>query len=303
MPLFSVIIPTYNRSDLLEQTLKSVWQQTFRDFEVIVVDDGSTDSTNHVLDRFSDRLISVRQENLGPSAARNTGVRLARGEYLAFLDSDDLWFPWTLETYARAISEHAAPTCVMGAWSRFSSQEELAVQKRSLIVRKFPDFLKAGQTPLFWGTNIAVRAVEMIEVGGFCEAIRVFEDQDVGLRLGTCPNFVKIEQPITVAYRETPGSLTTSAEKSLEGILYVLDQEQIGAYPGGASRRHERRRYITFTVRSLSLGLLRTGHLRGAGRLYCRTMVWHVLLGRLRYLVGFPIACCVAALKTFLRFR
>jgi glycosyltransferase involved in cell wall biosynthesis len=298
MPLFSVIIPTFNRAALLERALDSVWRQTFRDFEVIVVDDGSTDSTDLVLERFADRLVAVRQENAGPSAARNRGAALATGEYLAFLDSDDLWFPWTLATYAKAIGEHQRPASVMGAWLRFSRDEQLKVQQEALTVTEYPDFLHAGQVPLFWGTGIViVRATELRTIGGFSGKIRVFEDQDLGLRLGIRPRFLKIESPITVAYRDTPGSLTTCTRHSVEGILYLVEQERLGRYPGGLPRRNDRRRYIAYTVRSQSVGLLRAGQCRDAGRLYWKTVSWHLVLGRVRYLLGFPLAWCAAAIR------
>src|ERR1700751_565412 len=98
-PSFSIIIPTFNRAGLLQQALESVAQQTFRDFETLVVDDGSTDVTPQVAASFGARLL--RQENRGPGAARNLGIQHARGNYIAFLDSDDQWLPWTLETYHR----------------------------------------------------------------------------------------------------------------------------------------------------------------------------------------------------------
>src|SRR5437660_10167324 len=102
--LFSVVIPTYNRVDLLAQTLDSVWCQDFTDFEVVVVDDGSNDGTREYLRGLGDRIRVVQQANGGPGAARNAGIREASGNYVALLDSDDLWFQWTLKAFARAIA-------------------------------------------------------------------------------------------------------------------------------------------------------------------------------------------------------
>jgi glycosyltransferase involved in cell wall biosynthesis len=100
-PEFSVIIPAYNRRALLIETLNSVWQQTFADFEVIVVDDGSTDGTAEYLGSLGAKVQCVMQDNFGPGAARNRGLEIANGRYVAFVDSDDVWFPWTLETMRR----------------------------------------------------------------------------------------------------------------------------------------------------------------------------------------------------------
>jgi len=92
-PLVSVVIPTYNRGWSLRESIDSVLNQTFRDFELIVVDDGSLDDTRKILEDYRGRLIAVHQGNAGVSAARNHGAATARGTYLAFLDSDDIWLP------------------------------------------------------------------------------------------------------------------------------------------------------------------------------------------------------------------
>ena len=94
--------------------LDSVFAQTWTNYEVIVADDGSTDGTGDVLATYGDRIRVVTQQNSGPGTARNLGIELARGEYLAFLDSDDVWFPWTLASYARAIHDYGQPTIIAG---------------------------------------------------------------------------------------------------------------------------------------------------------------------------------------------
>jgi glycosyltransferase involved in cell wall biosynthesis len=93
LPLVSVVIPTFNRAGMLQEAIDSVLDQKSKDFELIVVDDGSTDGTCHILNRYKQRLRAVYQPNQGVSAARNTGIRMARGPWIAFLDSDDLWLP------------------------------------------------------------------------------------------------------------------------------------------------------------------------------------------------------------------
>jgi glycosyltransferase involved in cell wall biosynthesis len=108
MPLVSVIIATYNRARWLPGTIESVLAQTFRDFELIVVDDGSTDNTTAVLQPFDGRLRYTHQVNAERGAARNTGMRIASGEFVAFLDSDDLWTPTKLE--AEVASLRADPS-------------------------------------------------------------------------------------------------------------------------------------------------------------------------------------------------
>jgi len=107
MPKVSVIIPTYNRSALIKQAIDSVFAQTYRDFELIVVDDGSTDSTQEIIASYLPETLSYYyQPNAGPSAARNLGIENARSSWIAFLDSDDYWLPKKLETHIAWCQTH-----------------------------------------------------------------------------------------------------------------------------------------------------------------------------------------------------
>ena len=106
---FSVVMPVYNRAKYLRQAIDSVLSQTFTDYELIAVDDGSTDDSPEILKSYGNRITVVRQPNQGPEVARNTGAALAQGEYLAFLDSDDIFSPHVLETYDRIIRAFDSP--------------------------------------------------------------------------------------------------------------------------------------------------------------------------------------------------
>ena len=97
IPFVSVIIPTFNRGWILKEAVDSVLGQTYRNFELIVVDDGSTDNTAQILETYQGRITVIRQENAGVSAARNRGIRKASGRLISFLDSDDLWLSGKLE--------------------------------------------------------------------------------------------------------------------------------------------------------------------------------------------------------------
>lgn len=104
-PRYSIVIPTYNRASSVENTLAGCFAQSFENFEIVVVDDGSSDDTLAVLEKIADpRLVIVAQENAGPAAARNHGMRKASGEYIAFLDSDDVWYPNFLQQAEDAYS-------------------------------------------------------------------------------------------------------------------------------------------------------------------------------------------------------
>src|SRR5215210_566395 len=110
-PRISVVVPLYNKATFVRRTLNSIAQQTYTDFEVIVVDDGSTDGgAGIVLTEGDPRVRVVTQENMGPGAARNRGISEARGELIAFLDADDEWFPRYLEEGVRLLDESGAGT-------------------------------------------------------------------------------------------------------------------------------------------------------------------------------------------------
>ncbi len=106
MAKVSVIIPTYNRAEYVTQAIDSVLAQTYTDYEIIVVDDGSTDKTREVLEPYMDKITYIYQENIGVSVARNRGIKAAKGDWIAFLDSDDEWLPGKLAVQIRAVERH-----------------------------------------------------------------------------------------------------------------------------------------------------------------------------------------------------
>ena len=122
MPKVSVIIPTYNRAGLISQAIDSVLQQTFSDFEIIVVDDGSTDETETVVRRYGDRVRYVWTHNGGTGHARNVGMQHARGMYLTFLDSDDVLYPYALELETRLLERFPAVSMVCAEVTGFSDR-------------------------------------------------------------------------------------------------------------------------------------------------------------------------------------
>jgi cellulose synthase/poly-beta-1,6-N-acetylglucosamine synthase-like glycosyltransferase len=289
--MFSIIIPTYNRFDLLKRTLDTVWSQTFTGFEVIVVDDGSTDGTREFLRDYGQRLRLFHEVNRGPGAARNLGAAHATGRYLAFLDSDDLWFPWTLATIAGLIREHHEPSVLSGRLVPFHDEAELtSVRDGPVTADVFPDYLASSREGYFVGACIAVlRRDEFTKSGGFTERRINSEDHDLILRMGTAPGFVQVLGPGTLGYRMHTASATADETKSVAGAAYLLEQERRGAYPGGLARARERRRIVTLHTRPLSLRCLGRGRRHDSWWLYRQSFLWHLQLGRWKYLVGFPL--------------
>ena len=153
-PLFSVIIPTHDRLELLKKAVQSIREQSFLDYEIIVVDDGSKDGTRDWLAANECWLHGIRQSNKGPGAARNAGARVARGEYLAFLDSDDVWFPWTLDVYREAIDKSGRPAFLAGKPHVFSDEAGLGLVKpESPTTEKFQDYFASGDEWRWWGVS------------------------------------------------------------------------------------------------------------------------------------------------------
>ena len=305
MPLFTVLIPTYNRAGLLRRALDSVLAQTFRDYEIVVVDDGSTDETAAVLAGFENdgRVRSIRQENQGQSIARNLGIRHASGEYVAFLDSDDIWFPWALATMERAIrGKHDRAVCVIMTRNvRFRDELELAGFERAPYqATSFADllaFFDSGRTDSFAACRLAVRTDNLRQVGGFPPNRNNSEDIDLSLKIGTTGPFVLIESPITFGQRDHGGSISRNVRLGANGILDVIHKERAAQFPGGIDRRPGRRGLITFMTRAISVQAARDGQAALAWSLYRESFSWNLAMGRVRYLVGFPAVAVYHALR------
>ena len=287
---FSVVVPTFNRRPLLREALDSVWSQTLTDYEVIVVDDGSTDGTREDLTAAGDRLTAIFQTNQGPGAARNAGIARARGHYIAFLDSDDRWFPWTLATLAHLVRAHGSPALITGCVIDFGDPADLArVSDQPPAGTQYADFLASARSPLLVGSgSIAIRADVAQSSGGFTTRRINGEDHDLILRFGNVAGFVAVTAPVTVAWRRHDGSATRSLPMSIEGARYLIEQERAGAYPGGADRATLRRLFIGRHVRPISIWCLKAGAISQAFRLYFATFAWHLRLNRWAYLLGFP---------------
>ncbi len=299
MPLFSVIIPTYNRAELLARALESVYAQTFTDYEVIVVDDGSTDGTEDLVKTLGNRMRLLQQPNLGPGAGRNLGANHAQGDYLAFLDSDDLWFPWTLGSFANLIAHHQSPAILSGRLMEFSDEAELqCLRSKEPTAEVFDDYFAAHHKPYFVGAGMAVIKRDAFRSSGGFTIRRInAEDHDLIMRMGTASGFVQIVEPTTLGWRRHSGSATTDIRRSFEGGWYLIEQERAGAFPGGAARARQRMQILTRHTRPFSLECLRAGLRAEAWALYRATFSWHLALGRFKFLAGFPLQ----ALRTKLR--
>ena len=291
LPFCSVVIPTFNRADLLRATLDSVLRQDGDDFEVIVVDDGSPEDLSQLADEYRTRITFLRQENAGPSAARNRGVAAARGEYVAFLDSDDVWFPWTLSVYRRVIAECGRPGFVAGCPRVFAKPTELEqLSNGPLQTLNFDDYLSAGDAWRWFGvSSFVVRRDVFLESGGFSPNMWHGEDADLALMLGTVAGFEQIAGPVTFGYRQGSGDqLTDDWQSQLPAVQRLIEKERRLEYPGGQKRAVERRRIVARHVRPVALTLARKRQFAAAWRLYLALFAWHLRLGQWKFVFGFP---------------
>jgi hypothetical protein len=290
-PLFSVIVPTFNRAHLIEQTLDSVFAQRFTSYELIVVDDGSTDATLALLRALEPRLTVLSQPNCGPAAARNLGAGKAHGAYLAFLDSDDVWFPWTLEVYARILRETGNPAFLAGRPHRFGAGKVGgAVEEGGARWASFADYLASGDRWRWYGVSSFVLSRRcFLKAGGFAPKFRVGEDADLSLRLGAEPGFVQVLAPATFGYREHADNMSGASQALFEAASKLVDAELAGSYPGGNGRRRERRRILARQVRPAAIGAVRGGTIAGGFTLYGQTFFWQLATGAWRFLFGFPL--------------
>ena len=284
---FSVIVPTYNRAQVLREALDSVLAQTFADYEIIAVDDGSSDGTAAVAAAYQSRVRFLRQPNEGPGAARNTGLKCAAGTFVAFLDSDDLWFPWTLEVYHKVLRATDSGW-VAGEGLRVTSRDGFVVPPFAPVQWTcHQDYLSTAERPLWVGTcATAIRRDLLLRTGGFAPGHMNAEDSDLWLKLGTFP-FGRIQSPYVFAYRKAATGAASDPIRSYRGMLHLLLQERSGAYPGGAARRRERLAILTRHTRPVALALARRGFTIEALDLHLKTLVWNARLGKIRYLVGF----------------
>ena len=181
-PLVSIIIPTYNRGWILKEAINSVLAQDFTDFELIVVDDGSTDKTQDILNTYNEDIRALRQNNQGVSAARNAGIASALGRFIAFLDSDDLWLPKKLSTQIDFFkSNRDALICQTDEiWIR--NGVRVNPKKRH---KKFSGdlFKRSLSLCLISPSAVMIKRSLFEEVGVFDETLPACEDYDLWLRI------------------------------------------------------------------------------------------------------------------------
>ncbi len=206
MPKVSVIIPTYNRAPLLKEAVESVVQQSFSDFELIVVDDGSTDGTREVIKSYP-AVRYIYQSNRGVSSARNQGIKQAKGALIAFLDSDDLWLDNKLERQVSFFNDNPTASICQSEEIWLKNGQRQNPKKRH---RKYSGYILKECLPLciVSPTAVMLRREVFEKIGLFDESLPVCEDYDFWLRAARVYSIDLIKEPLIIKRAKFPDQLS-----------------------------------------------------------------------------------------------
>jgi len=225
-PLVSVVIPAYRAAQSIPATLDSVLAQSFTNHEIIVVNDGSPDTPEleAVLEAYRDRIVYLCQENQGPSGARNTGIRVARGAYVALLDADDTWDPEHLAAQL-AVLEGDPTIQMVYADARIVGDVPEAGRSVMEFCPSSGEVTFERLVALECTVHLCVsvcRREALVRAGLFDPAFRHAEDVDVWLRIARQGGRIAYQRRVLGSYRRQPGSLSADRVAMLEGFLAVL---------------------------------------------------------------------------------
>lgn len=230
MPEISIIIPTYNRADLLNRTIQSVLNQTFKNFEVIVIDDGSTDNTRKIVRGFikkDERIKYIFQENSGgPAKPRSTGIKNSRGNYLAFLDSDDEWLPEKLEKQISVFKNSRdkklgfvdCGVLVVNKNTETINEYRLSPLCRGNIFKKILE-----KNFILTPSSILLKRGVIKKTGDFDENLKMSDDWDFWIRISKKYNFDFIDELLTKYYvHSTNITKISSRDALMEELFYIV---------------------------------------------------------------------------------
>src|SRR5690554_5504094 len=218
--MFSVVIPLYNKELSIRNTIQSVLDQTCQDFEIVVVNDGSTDNSAAVVEAIEDdRIRLIHQKNQGVSAARNRGIKEARYEWIAFLDGDDLWEKAHLQEISLMMQKFPDDKVFVTSFE-YSDKRPMFRHPRSEPIFKVGNYFKeAMKGSLMWTSIVVVHKSCIEEVGGFNEKLKHGEDLDLWARLGSEYQIVKSKK-ITGVYRVEAENRNVSSFDPSKSLIF-----------------------------------------------------------------------------------
>ena len=220
MPKVSVIVPCFNRATLLPRALESIFAQTFKDYEVIVVDDGSTDDTPQVMKQYNGRVQYIRKENGGSASARNRGIEEAKGEYIAFLDSDDYWTPEKLAEQVKVLDVQKNIGIVYARMPIINEKgERVGTKPAGISGRNFKELMEHwGDMPT---STVMTRRECFTKAGMFDTSLTTMEDIDMWLRISRHYDLYEIENKVLAYYSRHDEQITKSKTKMYQGLVRI----------------------------------------------------------------------------------
>lgn len=219
--MISVIIPTYNRAELLKRAAQSVLAQTYKDFELIIVDDGSTDNTKEIVESLNDsRIVYVYQKNAGACVARNNGIEHAKGEYIAFHDSDDVWHSNKLELQMQALIANNADV-VFSKMNRY--QDGKVVEVLSTYFKE--GFLAKDNLPFAIGTQTIFGKAEVFKNTKFDPEMPRFQEFEMLIRAQKKYSIFCLDKPL-VDYFIQNDSISAKPKKYLQAWKLILSKHK-----------------------------------------------------------------------------
>lgn len=216
-PIISVIIPTYNREKTINRAIESVLSQTFKKYEIIVIDDGSIDNTKEIISPYIEKIKYHNQNNAGPSKARNYGIDVAKGEWIAFLDSDDFWFPDKLEIQYEEARKANCDACFHDVVF-FNLEEYMNNSERCTDYELFNKDINLNQNSkhsgsvllndaykrlmksqeLFLTPTLLIKKYVIKSMGGYLESLRTSEDYELYYRLAVKNKILYLHKKLTI---------------------------------------------------------------------------------------------------------
>jgi glycosyltransferase involved in cell wall biosynthesis len=248
-PTVSVIVPSFNTAGYMAECLDSVFAQTYRDFEVIVVNDGSPDTPalERALTPYRDRIVYLTQTNTGLAGARNTAIRAARGRYIALLDSDDAWLPEYLAVQVAALERDASVDAVYPNAIIFGDHAHAGRTYMDVCPSDGPVTFASIVTQrcnVFVG--VLIRREALFDVGLFDESLRSVEDFDLWLRLVALGRRITYHRQVLMRFRKRRDSLSSDPVWMAEHALIVLDKLEQSPTLGAEDRQVLRDRQSYF---------------------------------------------------------
>jgi glycosyltransferase involved in cell wall biosynthesis len=225
-PLVSVVMPVFNGAALIGDTLESIFAQTYPNIEILTIDDGSTDNSAEVIGQYGDKIRYIKQDNAGPAAARNNGIKQAKGEYIAFLDADDIWFPQKVEQQIALMQEKSISISHTG---NVDFNEHKTWDCKPKIYAPVIDRKTAFEQLFFANfivtSTVIVTKLAIVSAGLFDENRKLFavEDYDLWLRVVSQHDIGFLTQPL-IKYRVHAEGISRNIDRSYINERNVLDK-------------------------------------------------------------------------------